>query len=640
MPALLPPSGLRRVKLSARNDDFSDCWNVPISAIIKYAGVEVETLTVNPIRAFRSLIPQSFIQDLINRVDIVGVVERYVPLKRAGANYVACCPFHSEKSPSFTVSPTKQFYHCFGCGAHGTAVGFVMEYTGAGFVDAVNELAQGAGMQVPEVSKIERPRGKTDEGDDLYEILLRAAQYYRQQLKTAPPAIAYLKQRGVSGEIAKQFGIGYAPDGWQNLQAPFPDYHAKGLVAAGLVVQGDEGKRYDRLRGRIVFPIVDQRGHIIGFGGRVLDQGEPKYLNSPETPLFEKGRELYGLYQGRRAIRDAGRVLVVEGYMDVVALAQHGIGYAVATLGTATTPVHVQKLLRQAEDIVFCFDGDDAGRRAAWRALENSIEHLADGKKVSFLFLPQGEDPDSYVRKLGKDAFEKLVADAQPLSQFMLRELSARTGLDTHEARARLLQEARPLVKRVAAPLLSLMLRKQLAALGGIGQDELDGLYEIRPQRKMTRTAGKAVPRAAASLIRKLMLRVMADPALSGLVDETTLADAQLVKDLSAFELNAFQQQLRVLQSGQKIASWAEYFRATEFAALFEELEKDLIDLQLLDLSELQPEFLDFWKGLVRQIHQAQATSIAEKSKLQPLTVEEGAKLLEHQQAFGAARQK
>jgi DNA primase len=532
------------------------------------------------------------------------------------------------------VSPAKQFYHCFGCGAHGTAVGFLMEYTGAGFVDAVKDLAQGAGMQVPE-TRSERAAVKTGDSDQLYEVLLEAAQYYRQQLKNAPAAIAYLKQRGLSGEIAKRFGIGYAPGGWQNLQAAFADYQAKALVAAGLVIQGNEGKRYDRFRDRIMFPIADQRGHIIGFGGRVLEQGEPKYLNSPETALFEKGRELYGLYQGRRAIRDAGRVVVVEGYMDVVALAQHDIGYAVATLGTATTPTHVQKLLRQAGDIVFCFDGDDAGRRAAWRALENSLEHLADGKQLSFLFLPQGEDPDSYVRKLGREAFEKLLNDAQPLSQFLLRELSSRVDITTNEGRARLLQEARPLIKQVAAPLLSLMLRKQLAVLGGISQDELENLYQIKTLRR-TPAAPKAVRRTATSLLRKLMVRVMADPALAENVDVAMLADAPLVKDISPLELRAFQQQLGVLQSGQPIASWFEYFRDTEFAGLFEELEKDLIDLQLLDLGELRPEFVEFWQGLSRQIHHAQAAAIVEKSKIQPLTVEEGAQLLQHQQALGS----
>src|SRR5687767_6549229 len=338
------------------------------------------------------MIPQAFIQDLLHRVDIVDVVDRYVKLKRAGANYVACCPFHSEKSPSFTVSQTKQFYHCFGCGAHGTAIGFLIEYSGLGLVDAVRDLAQSVGMTVPEAPRSEHLQRRVAEGEDLHAVLLTAARYYRSQLKEAPPAIEYLKKRGLSGEVAKRFGVGYAPGGWQNLAAAFPDYNAKALVAAGLVKQNEEGRRYDLFRDRIMFPIVDMRGNVIGFGGRVLESGEPKYLNSPETAVFEKGRELYGLYQARRAIRDAGRVVVVEGYMDVVALAQHEIGYAVATLGTATTGVHVQKLLRQADQVVFCFDGDAAGRRAAWRALETSLPELVDGKELRFLFLPQGED--------------------------------------------------------------------------------------------------------------------------------------------------------------------------------------------------------------------------------------------------------
>jgi DNA primase len=349
------------------------------------------------------MIPQSFIQELLHRVDIVDVIDRHVKLKRAGANFSACCPFHSEKSPSFTVSPTKQFYHCFGCGAHGTAVGFLMEYSGLGFVDAVKELAQGIGLTVPEERSHEpqRRRNESEDGEDLHAVMLKAAQFYRGALKDAPQAIEYLKRRGLSGEIAKKFGVGYAPEGWQNLERAFPQYQSSALTLAGLVKQNDEGRRYDVFRDRIMFPIVDVRGNVIGFGGRVLDKGEPKYLNSPETPLFEKGRELYGLYQARRAIRDAGRVIVVEGYMDVVALAQHGVEYAVATLGTATTPAHVQKLLRQTDEIVYCFDGDSAGRRAAWRALENSLGQLADDKQLRFLFLPQGEDPDTYVRQHG-----------------------------------------------------------------------------------------------------------------------------------------------------------------------------------------------------------------------------------------------
>ncbi|HET7634248.1 MAG TPA: DNA primase, partial [Burkholderiales bacterium] len=312
------------------------------------------------------MIPQSFIQDLLNRVDIVGVVERYVKLRRAGANYLGLCPFHNEKTPSFTVSATKQFYHCFGCGAHGSAIGFLMEYGGLGYVDAIKDLAQSVGLVVPEV-RSERGGQSAEESAGLRETLFNAAQYYRSQLKDAAHAIAYLKGRGVTGEVARRFGIGYAPAGWQNLAAACPDYNAPALVAAGLVKQSDEGRRYDLFRDRIMFPILDQRGNVIGFGGRVLQadgaaaaaQASPKYLNSPETAMFEKGRELYGLFQAARAIRDRDTAVVVEGYMDVVALAQHGIEYVVATLGTATTPVHVQKLLRLARRVVYCFDGDD-----------------------------------------------------------------------------------------------------------------------------------------------------------------------------------------------------------------------------------------------------------------------------------------
>jgi len=544
------------------------------------------------------LIPQSFIQDLLNRVDIVGVVERYVPLKRAGANFVACCPFHSEKTPSFTVSQAKQFYHCFGCGAHGTAVGFVMEYTGAGFVEAVKDLAQSVGMQVPEI-KGERPRGKTEEGDDLYAVLLMAAQYYRQQLKNSPRAIAYLKHRGLSGEIAKDFGIGYAPDGWQNLQAAFPDYNAKALVAAGLVIQGDEGKRYDRFRDRIMFPIVDQRGHIIGFGGRVLDSGEPKYLNSPETPLFEKGRELYGLYQGRRAIRDAGRVIVVEGYMDVVALAQSGIGYAVATLGTATTPAHVQKLLRQSEEIVFCFDGDDAGRRAAWRALENSLEQLVDGKQLAFLFLPQGEDPDTYVRKLGKDAFEKLLGDALPLSQFLLRELSSRVDLNTHEGRARLLQDAKPLVAQIKARFLGRMIRQNLAQIAGITVQDLDREYGVRESRP----AHAAPPRTASAQVRtplrKAIELLMLRPDLHCLVDRNDLVAARGASRIKPDELALLEALLEVFAESTT-TKIGEYFRGSDLERLAREIEVTLLSLPEASFQEdeLKEQFLHDWENL------------------------------------------
>jgi DNA primase len=547
------------------------------------------------------MIPQSFIQDLLNRVDIVDVVDRHVKLKRAGSNYMACCPFHSEKTPSFTVSPAKQFYHCFGCGAHGTAIGFVMEYGGMGFVEAVKELAQSVGMKVPEV-RSEFAQRKAEAGDDLYAVLLKAAQFYRAQLKTAPRAIEYLKKRGLSGDIAKRFGIGYAPDGWQNLEKAFPDYGARVLVTAGLTKLSEENRRYDVFRDRIMFPIVDVRGNVIGFGGRVLGEGEPKYLNSPETPIFEKGRELYGLYQARRPIRDAGRVVVVEGYMDVVALAQHGIEYAVATLGTATTPLHVQKLLRQTEEIVFCFDGDDAGRRAAWRALENSLSQLVDGKQVRFLFLPQGEDPDTYVRQAGKAAFEALLADSTPLSQFLIEELKTRVDLSAHEGRAKLLQEARPLVRQIAAPLLSLLVRKHLAELTRVTQEELDAEYQIKGQ-PVAAQPRQPVRRAKSSLTRELIERLIFDPSLARCVEGGTLSGAvgQVGVDVDPQELRTLARVLEVLTHEGGVRNLGEYFRGTNHETMVREAETNSLRLQEFKLApeDVRQEFVDGWQRLV-----------------------------------------
>jgi len=427
------------------------------------------------------VIPDSFKQELLHRVDIVDVIGRYVPLKKGGANYLACCPFHTEKTPSFTVSPAKQFYHCFGCGAHGNAISFLIEYQGLGYVEAVKDLAESVGMKMPEFE----PRTKKPEGGpDLYEIMERACDYYREQLKVAPRAIEYLKRRGLTGKIAARFGIGYAPDGWQNLESVFPSYADKSLKEAGLVIDPEGGgRRYDRFRDRIMFPILDQRGSVIAFGGRVLGDGEPKYLNSPETALFEKSRELYGLVQARSAIRAAGCVIVVEGYMDVVALAQHGIEYAVATLGTATSPIHVQKLLRQTDEVVFCFDGDAAGRKAAWHALEVSLSCLADNKTVRFLFLPPEHDPDSFVRNRGAGEFEKGLREARPLSEFLLEELKSRGDLATAEGRSRVVHEAKPLLQKVSAPTLKLQLLKALADAAGVTQEEAARLTEIRISR-------------------------------------------------------------------------------------------------------------------------------------------------------------
>ena len=468
------------------------------------------------------MIPDSFIQDLLARVDIVDLVDSYVPLKKSGANYAACCPFHNEKSPSFTVSPTKQFYHCFGCGAHGTAIGFVMEYQGIGFIDAIKELASRAGMQVPESEGRAFNDEKPGQTRALIDVMARAAQYYKEQLKVSQRAIEYCRKRGLTGEIAARFGMGYAPDGWQNLEAVFSDYNAAELKIAGLVIENETGRRYDRFRERLMIPIVNPKGDIIAFGGRIIDQGEPKYLNSPETPLFEKGRELFGLPQARQALRDTNTAIITEGYMDVIALAQSGVGNAVATLGTATTATHVNKLLRQVDRIIFCFDGDNAGRKAAWRALENSLEALADNKRLGFVFLPQGDDPDSYIRAHGKAEFERLVKQAMPLSDFLLRELAQRCDLTSSEGKAQLIYEAKPLLLRLPTPLLRLQLVKRLAEASGFAQSEVERLCELKSYAPAAPPKAK---RPAPSLTRNLVRIILHKPGLARALPVDRLPD-------------------------------------------------------------------------------------------------------------------
>ena len=466
------------------------------------------------------MIPESFIQELLHRTDLVDLIDGFVPLKKAGANFAACCPFHSEKSPSFTVSPTKQFYHCFGCGAHGTAIGFLMEYSGLGFIDAVKDLAGRTGMQLPEQDGRNTPSGP--KLSSLTEVMDIAARYYYEQLKRSEKAIDYLRNRGVSGAIAQKFGIGYAPNGSQNLGTAFEDYTRTDLQQTGMVIKHETGRLYDRFRDRIMFPIKNQKGETIAFGGRVLGAGEPKYLNSPETPLFEKGRELFGLPQARSALRDTNTAVVVEGYMDVVALAQHGIGNAVATLGTATTATHVQKLLRQVDRIVYCFDGDSAGKKAAWRALENSLEALPEQKSIGFVFLPERDDPDSFVRSQGKDAFERMVAQALPLSEFLLRELSTRCDMTSAEGRAKLVAEAKPLLARLQTPLLRLQLVKRLAEASGFSQSEVERLCDLRP---VARAAPAVAPRKAPSLFRPLLRLLLQKPELAKRVPHAALPD-------------------------------------------------------------------------------------------------------------------
>ncbi|MDQ7742901.1 DNA primase [Hydrogenophaga pseudoflava] len=451
-------------------------------------------------------IPQSFIQELLNRVDVVDVVGRYVQLKKGGANFMGLCPFHGEKSPSFSVSPTKQFYHCFGCGANGNAIGFLMEHAGMNFVEAVKDLAQQVGLQVPEddVSPHERERAaqQRQKQATLTDVLEKAAKAYQKDLKASPRAVNYLKGRGLSGQIAKAFGLGYAPEGWRHLASVFPDYSEPLLVESGLVIehedekgQDGETKRYDRFRDRIMFPIRNVKGECIGFGGRVLDKGEPKYLNSPETPVFSKGRELYGLFEARTAIRQHGYALVTEGYMDVVALAQLGFANAVATLGTACTPDHVHKLFRFTDAVVFSFDGDAAGRRAARKALDAALPLASDTRSVKFLFLPPEHDPDSYIREHGADAFASFVKQALPLSKFLVDAASADCDLGTAEGRARLSSQARPLWGALPEGALKRQLLGELAQQIGIGTPDLQQLWQ-RDERGPRRAREERQPLA------------------------------------------------------------------------------------------------------------------------------------------------
>ena len=417
------------------------------------------------------MIPQSFIADLLNRVDIVDVVGQHVKLKKAGANYQGLCPFHQEKSPSFSVSATKQFYHCFGCGAHGSAIGFLMEYSGLGYVETIEELARSAGLTVPREERTANDVARQQQALALSEVMGLAADWYKTQLKAAPRAIDYLKSRGLTGEVAKRYSLGYAPDGWQGLEAVFGSYAddatAKPLLEGGLLIQSETSesnqtaRRYDRFRDRVMFPIRNHKGQVIGFGGRILDQGEPKYLNSPETPLFSKGNTLYGLFEARQAIRAQEYVLVCEGYMDVVALAQLGFPNAVATLGTACTANHVRMLLRQTDRIVFAFDGDAAGQRAAQRALEACLPLMSDDKEIRFLFLPTEHDPDSYVRAYGAPAFEKVIKEATSFSGFFFKIVSEGHDLSSPEGRAQTHHAAKPLFLSMAPiALRSQMLRE------------------------------------------------------------------------------------------------------------------------------------------------------------------------------------
>jgi DNA primase len=431
-------------------------------------------------------IPQTFIQELIARADVVEIVGRYVQLKKGGANFMGLCPFHGEKSPSFSVSPTKQFYHCFGCGKNGNAIGFLMDHAGMTFIEAVKDLAQQYGLQVPEDDASPQDRARAAEQREkqttLSDVLEKAADAYKRNLKDSPRAIAYFKGRGLSGEIAKHFGLGYAPEGWRSLASVFPNYDEPLLVESGLVIlnkddENSEEKRYDRFRDRVMFPIRNIKGDCIGFGGRVLGDDKPKYLNSPETPVFSKGRELYGLFEARQALRDMGYALVTEGYMDVVALAQLGFPNTVATLGTACTAEHVQKLFRFTDSVVFSFDGDGAGRRAARKALDGALPFASDVRSVKFLFLPAEHDPDSFIREFGKEAFARYVSEAVPLSRFLLDAAREGCDLNSAEGRAHMASNAKPLWMQLPEGALKIQMLSEIADLVQLSSRELSELW-------------------------------------------------------------------------------------------------------------------------------------------------------------------
>lgn len=586
------------------------------------------------------IIPPSFIHDLLNRINIVDAIDRHVSLKKAGANYIACCPFHSEKTPSFTVSPTKQFYHCFGCGAHGNAINFLMEYSGYSFVEAVEYLAAFVGMPMPELKAVpqqavRKTSGEKTDGEpiitvqELYEAMRSVTQFYREQLKQSPKAIEYLKKRGLTGQTAARFAIGYAPEDWQNLSETFPDYHSEKtkhiLLRTGLMVTNDNDKHYDRFRDRIMFPIVNQKGQIVAFGGRILEQGEPKYLNSPETEIFVKGQEIYNLFAARKAIRDAACALVVEGYMDVVALSQHGIDYAVATLGTATTDVHIQKLLRYSDKVIFCFDGDNAGKKAARRALENSLAQLSDGKSIHFLFLPEGEDPDSFVRCHGKAVFEQQIMQALPLSEFLLSTLSQSLNLQNNEDRAKFIHEMKPLMQRITAPALTLILLKRIGQMCDLDQHDLTALLEIS-QTKASRVSKSTPRKQPMSLYRWLLLVLLHKPKFfSSLEKELILKCEGSDEELAAlkFLVEFLDNRPDIVNDGGNF-SILNHLQDMPFRTFLEKIESETLAWN--DDYDLEAQFFGTMKKL-QNIHRNKRMTELQNKPLSLLTDEEKSEL-------------
>lgn len=554
------------------------------------------------------MIPRDFIDELLAKTDIVDIIDQVVPLKKSGANYMACCPFHKEKSPSFSVSPSKQFYHCFGCGVHGSAIGFVMEHQGMSFTEAVQYLADRVGMIVPRIKGMqpENPAEKArrkQQQQTLENAVAQAATFYQQQFSSHPQVMNYARQRGLSPEIIERYGIGYAPEGWTPLAQIFQPYPTNELINSGMVID-NEGKQYDRFRHRLMFPIRNPAGQVIGFGGRVLDDSKPKYLNSPDTPLFDKGKNLYGLFEARAAIKDAGRILVVEGYMDVATLAQFGIGYAVASLGTSTTAEHIKLLMRYSDDIYFCFDGDEAGRKAAWRALENALPQLKDDKSLYFLFLPNQHDPDSYVREYGKARFEEmLLQQSKPLSSHFFDKLTEHLNLNSSEGKAELVKTATPLLNQIQAPTLAFLLRQQLSEQTGIDPANLAHLMGRAAPKRHVVAKNYKLPQESfrqpetPTLVQKQIRTLLLNPQWA---NYAVIPDYLPIHGDFAclMALADVYQKHNNLHAAQAI----EYFRDTPFAPTIEFLFRHTLsdNDELLDNSE--EKCLEFQEGMQRLI--------------------------------------
>ncbi|WP_390338531.1 DNA primase [Vibrio harveyi] len=573
-------------------------------------------------------IPRSFIDDLLARLDIVDIIDARVKLKKKGKNYGACCPFHNEKTPSFSVSQEKQFYHCFGCGVHGNAIDFIMEFERLDFVEAIEELASYLGLDVPREQRSgggqfnSGPQASSSEKRSLYDIMGSIAQFYRNQLKqpTSKVAIEYLKNRGLSGEIVQKFGIGYVADEWDLVRKNFGQNkdNQDMLVTGGMLIENDKGNRYDRFRGRIMFPIRDRRGRVIGFGGRVLGDGTPKYLNSPETPIFHKGKELYGLYEVLQAYREPPRILVVEGYMDVVALAQYGVDYSVASLGTSTTGDHIQMLFRQTNTVVCCYDGDRAGKEAAWRALENALQYLKTGNTLKFLFLPDGEDPDSYVRKYGKQAFEQQIEQATPLSSYLFDNLIElhQINLGNNEGKSALRAYASALIDKIPDPYFQELLEKLL--------DERTGFdNRLRQPRKKT---GESRPQPHKEIKRTPMREVIAlliqNPSYAQMVP-----DLSSVRDLSIPGLSLFVDVLDKCQAHPHIntGQLLEHWRNSQNETLLSRLASWDIPLDEDNQEEI---FLDSLDKIIAQCVEKQIENLQAKARSVGLSAEEKRELL------------